>query len=124
MLRKARENQGLTLYALSKISGVDRSLLWKIERGDVNDPRPENLARIAESLGLSMTDLYARAGYVSAERLPNLPAYLRAKYGYLTTGQQDEVVAFFQRIEAEYGGKQARLGTAKPGRGDRHGDDD
>lgn len=129
ILKAAREKQGLSLYALAKLSGVDRSLLWKLEGGSVSDPRPETLSKVAEALGLSMTDLYTNAGYVTATRLPNLRPYLRAKYGHLPAKKREEVAAYFEQIESEYGSKKpaARKPTSKsptkptPKKGGRHG---
>jgi transcriptional regulator with XRE-family HTH domain len=115
ILKTARERRGLSLYALAEKSGVDRGLLWRIEQGQVNNPKAENLSRIAEALGLSLTDVYAKAGYPATTRLPSLPVYLRTKYGHLPPEKQEEVVEFFKQIEAEHRSDRSSKKGAKNG---------
>ena len=107
-LRRAREQQGLSLYALAQQSGVTRSLIWKLEQGQVNDPRPETVSKVAQALGLSLTDLYTEAGYANVEQLPTLRRYLRAKYGHLPAAKRNEVARYFEQLEQEYGSAKRR----------------
>jgi transcriptional regulator with XRE-family HTH domain len=38
-------------------SGVERSPLAKIERGEVDEPRPDTLRKLAKALGVEVLDL-------------------------------------------------------------------
>jgi DNA-binding XRE family transcriptional regulator len=59
-LRAAREAKGLSLADLTKLTGMDRSALSKLETGQRANPTVETLARYAEAVGkrlvLALTD--------------------------------------------------------------------
>ena len=57
-LRRLRAEKGLSLDALAKASGVSKSMLGQIERGEVN-PTISTLWRIATGLRVSFTSLVA-----------------------------------------------------------------
>ncbi|CAO3437676.1 helix-turn-helix domain-containing protein [Azospirillum endophyticum] len=57
-LRRRRREQGLSLEALSTVSGVSRSMISKIERGEAV-PSTAILSRLAEALGVSFSRLLA-----------------------------------------------------------------
>ena len=48
-LRTAREQQGLSLSGLTELTGMDRSVLSKLETGQRPNPRIETLVRYAEA---------------------------------------------------------------------------
>ena len=50
-LKAAREAQGLSLADLSRLTGMDRSALSKLETGQRPNPTLETLARYAEAVG-------------------------------------------------------------------------
>src|SRR4051794_29196442 len=50
-LKAAREQQGLSLADLSRLTGMDRSALSKLEIGQRPNPTVETLARYAEAVG-------------------------------------------------------------------------
>src|SRR6476469_5290880 len=81
-LRKAR---GWTQHDLSRASGLTRSHISRLERGDIQLPSSERLRQLALALGTSLDDLLEAAGYRDAvgdaADLPDLPSYLRRKYG-------------------------------------------
>ena len=56
-LRWWRRARGLTQEDLAEASGVTRSHLARIERGEVGEPRPDTLRRLAEALGVEVLDL-------------------------------------------------------------------
>jgi len=56
-LRWWRRARGLTQAELAKASGVARSQLAGIERGEVDEPRPDTLRRLAAALGVEVLDL-------------------------------------------------------------------
>lgn len=56
-LRWWRRARGLTQQELAEASGVARSHLARIERGEVDEPRPDTLRRLADALGVEVLDL-------------------------------------------------------------------
>jgi transcriptional regulator with XRE-family HTH domain len=59
-IQAARAAQGLSISALAKNSGVSRAMIGKVERGEVQ-PTAALLARLSGALGLTLTELIARA---------------------------------------------------------------
>ncbi len=99
-VRALREAKQWTQEDLSVDSGLSRSYISRLELGDIALPRNDKLGRLAHSLGTSNEDLLEAAGYMSARTtdedaaLPDLPAYLRRKYG-LT---QPRIIGTMQHI--------------------------
>ena len=58
-LKRLREEKKLSLDAVSKVSGVSKSMLGQIERGDVN-PTISTVWKIANGLKVSFTKLMSR----------------------------------------------------------------
>jgi transcriptional regulator with XRE-family HTH domain len=58
-LKRLRAEKGLSLDALAKLSGVSKSMLGQIERGEVN-PTISVMWRIASGLKVSFTSLVTR----------------------------------------------------------------
>ena len=58
-LKRVRAEKGLSLDAVAKLSGVSKSMLGQIERGDVN-PSVSTMWRIANGLKISFTALVTR----------------------------------------------------------------
>lgn len=56
LLREKRQFHGLTLEELAKASGVSRSMLSPVERGEAN-PTFATLWSLTQALGLSIDDL-------------------------------------------------------------------
>lgn len=50
-LKAAREDQGLSLADLTRLTGMDRSALSKLETGQRSNPTIETLMRYAEAVG-------------------------------------------------------------------------
>jgi transcriptional regulator with XRE-family HTH domain len=56
LIRRLRTDAGLTRPALALKAGVDRTYLWRVERGDV-EPTVRWLAPIAKALGVTVASL-------------------------------------------------------------------
>src|SRR3974390_1094499 len=80
LLRSRREELGYSKNRLAKAAGVPDSTVLRFESGEFAAPKPDQLARFAQLLGISLADLFAEAGYVVPDELPSMPSYLRAKY--------------------------------------------
>ena len=80
MLRQRRHALGLSVYAVKDATGIPSTTVSRIETGSFKAPRPDKLAKIAEALGLSAGELFARAGYPVANDLPEYATYLRTKH--------------------------------------------
>lgn len=63
-LHRTRNMKGLSLRAVADPAGISPTYLQKLERGDVRDPSPNILYRLAEVLGLDYSSLMRMAGYV------------------------------------------------------------
>jgi ribosome-binding protein aMBF1 (putative translation factor) len=65
-LRSAREAKGWSLKQLSEKTGIDRSHLRKIDKGEIRQPSFDLIAKLADALGLSLDALVT-----DEENLPN-----------------------------------------------------
>lgn len=57
VIRRCREHRKLSQEALAALSGLSRTHIGEIERGEVS-LSVENLIRIAEALGLKTSELF------------------------------------------------------------------
>lgn len=80
-IRLSRDALAWSQRDLAYKADVDQATVNRIENGEVENPRPTNLRRIAQALGVQPEDLFGLAGYVESDELPPLPVYLRTKYG-------------------------------------------
>src|SRR5690242_19380191 len=85
-VKRLRAQAGLSVRDLEDASGVNRSIISRIESGEYLNTRPLTLTRLATALGVDASELLTAAGYTAsqAEALPPIKAYLRSKYGYLS----------------------------------------
>jgi len=56
-LRTLREGKGLTKYRLAKISGVSQTYIYRIEKGEIRNPRRDTLQALARGLGITVAQL-------------------------------------------------------------------
>lgn len=116
LLVRLREASGLSIRQLEARSGVNRSIISRLERSEVLSPTPETLIRLAEALGADASELLMAAGYTAtrAAALPSFRPYLRAKYGHLPPGAQAELAAYLERLEADYRPQASKTAAAEP----------
>ena len=67
-LRDRRQEQGLTLEGLASASGVSRSMLSQVERGEAN-PTFATLWSLTQALGLTLDDLVTTEPTATAESI-------------------------------------------------------
>lgn len=84
-LAELRRQRQLSLEALARVSGVSRAMLWQIEQGR-SAPTLKVLARIADSLDVSLTDLLhgARAPQAEVLRACDAKQLVSADGGYVS----------------------------------------
>lgn len=78
-LAELREQAGLSLYELERRSGVNRPKLMRLETGQIRQPTPETLNKLALVFDIEPEELYDLASATGT--LPSLPTYFRSKYG-------------------------------------------
>lgn len=98
-LRQARIRANLTVRQLAEAAGMTPATVSRIETGFIDSPRPEHLKRLARALDVELEDLYAMAGYLMPEGLPELQPYLRAKYG-LPDRAVEQIDEYFQALRS------------------------
>lgn len=102
-LRARREELGLSLRDLEKLTDVDNGTIVRIEQGAFAAPAPDKLSRIADALKLSLADVFALAEYSTPSGLPSFSPYLRTKYRDLPAPAVEELERSFKRIAKRHG---------------------
>lgn len=101
-VRKRRESRGLSYYEAAEASDLDHTYWRKLEAGHYASPRPHVLQAIAGVIDAPLSDLYALAGYPSAEDLPGFAPYLRGKY-HLPAEAIEQLEGYFSFLRNQYG---------------------
>jgi transcriptional regulator with XRE-family HTH domain len=100
MLRARRKELGYSTYQLADAAGVRNSTVVRIELGRFAAPSPEKLARFAEELEMSLGEVYAKAGYIVPDDLPDFDTYLSKKYPELTKSQRRTLDRTMQQMRS------------------------
>jgi transcriptional regulator with XRE-family HTH domain len=66
-IRELRSQRGLSQERLAQLAGLDRTYVSGIERGERN-PSLTNLLKLADALGVNMSELAQRAESLDASR--------------------------------------------------------
>jgi|JI10StandDraft_1071094.scaffolds.fasta_scaffold02983_3 transcriptional regulator with XRE-family HTH domain len=111
-LSSARTAKNLSYGQLAQRSGLQKSGIFAIEKGDVKSPDTDTLAKLATALDVPLADLYSLAGYAQPTELPSVQPYLRSKYGDLPPEARAEIADAFERISAKYGTDPTASGPA------------
>lgn len=101
-IQAARLERNMSLHQLARAADVDRAMITRLERGLRGSPGPEKIARIAEALGLDLSQLYERAG-IPVPELPSFTPYLRTKYGQLPTDVLDQIETYAAKLARPHG---------------------
>jgi len=56
-LKTIREAKGLTKYRLAKLSGVSQTYIYRIELGEIKNPRRDTLQALARGLNITLAQL-------------------------------------------------------------------
>lgn len=101
-VRAARGAQDLSVSALAERSGVSRAMIAKIERGDVQ-PTAALLARLSAALGLTLSELIARAEREEQRlvRAGDQPVWTDPDTGYVRRAVSPPVGGPLELVEVE-----------------------
>ncbi len=64
-IRQARKAKGIAQVDLATAAGVRQHTMWRYEKGDIKQPSPDVLAKIADHLGVSLRWLTTGVGLES-----------------------------------------------------------
>lgn len=99
-LRKVRTEQGMTAKNLSGLSGVPEKTIYRIETGEVTDPRISTLEPLIRALNCSADEiLFDVQDFTKMGRLRQL--FL--KFGDLDEHQQDFLLEVIQKVSLALG---------------------
>ena len=56
-LKRLREAKGLTKYRLAKLSGISQTYIYRIEQGEIENPRRDTLQKLASGLNITLAQL-------------------------------------------------------------------
>ncbi len=98
MLRARRKELGYSTYQLADAAGVRNSTVVRIELGRFAAPSPEKLAKFAEELDMGLGEVYAKAGYVVPDDLPDFDTYLSKKYPDLTKSERRQLTGVLKGL--------------------------
>lgn len=115
-IRSRREALGYSTRELARRSGVEQSVLVRLENGTTQFPRTERLAALAQALEVNLADVLAAGDYLAAGELPTPRPYLRTKYPGLPDVAVDQVDRYIARLVKRHGGD---LGGPKDGEDER-----
>lgn len=101
VLRRAREEAGLSIRQLEATSGVGRMAIQRLEFDEVEKPAADHLVHLAQALELNETDLFLLAGLAVPRRVASLDVLLRKEYG-LSDAAVEEAKANIRGIIEKY----------------------
>jgi len=102
-LKEQRTALGLSTRALAARSEVDMATIVRLAQGAFAEPRTDKLRGIAEALGLSVADVFAKADYTVPSEL--LVPYLRTKHRDLPPEAISELERYAAKLGRRYGKK-------------------
>ncbi len=103
MLRERRRSLGLTIRDVERTTDIDNATISRIETGSFKAPRPDKLARIAEALGMTAGEVFAQAGYLVPDDLPDYATYLATKHPELPHDERERLNDHFAELLGQLG---------------------
>jgi transcriptional regulator with XRE-family HTH domain len=79
-LHQARLEQQYSFRVLSRITGIPRSTILRLEKAEVERPPADNLVRLARALELNEVDVLGLAGIAVPRLSASLDVMLRTEY--------------------------------------------
>ena len=103
VLRKAREERGLSIRQLAEASGIDKGVISRMESGTTKSPQRASLNRLARVLRIEPSTLYDAADLFAPRDMPSLPVYFRRQYKALPDEALADLERYVQRLHVKYG---------------------
>jgi transcriptional regulator with XRE-family HTH domain len=100
-LRELRENKGLGLREVAKKAGVNHGYLSQLERGEVSEPAPAILQRLAPAYGVPFPVLMEWAGYIESGLSANQQRALSYLGDDVSDNELELVRAFLDAIRKQ-----------------------
>jgi transcriptional regulator with XRE-family HTH domain len=100
-IREHRRARGLSMQQLADRVGVTKSNLHYWETGEFT-PKPAMLEPLAQALDVSYEDLFAVAGIVRPDGLPEFVPYLRSKLRDLPDDAAAEAERWYQEFSKRH----------------------
>jgi len=77
-LKAIREAKGLTKYRLAKLSGISQTYIYRLELGEIKNPRRDTLQELARGLNISLSQLVGETAPIDTWQLveQSLKAYI------------------------------------------------
>lgn len=102
ILTKKRNELRMSVNEVARQANVDPGTVWRIEQGMIAKPRMESLVAIARVLDINTVDLFTAVGWLTADELPSLSTYLRAKSGQLSDAAITDIERYVHRTQYIY----------------------
>lgn len=109
-LRDLRAQRKQSVRGLAARAGIDSGTVTRLEQGSIHAPSPDTLKQLAEALNAPLADLFAMAQYVTANELPDLPAYLDTKFGHLPVETRVAMTQYCNEQASSYDLEQSQKG--------------
>jgi len=87
-LKAIREAKGLTKYRLAKLSGISQTYIYRLELGEIKNPRRDTLQELAKGLNISLAQLVGETAPIDTWHLveQSLKAYIPVYSGISEVG--------------------------------------
>ena len=87
-LRSFREAKGLTKYRLAKLCGISETYLYRLELGQIKNPRRDTLQTLARGLNITLAELVGETAPIDTWKLveQSLKAYIPVYAGLYEVG--------------------------------------
>lgn len=89
-LTALREARGLTKYRMAKLSGVSQTYIYRIEKGEIENPRHDTLQKLAAGLNIALAQLIGDTAPIDTWQLveQSLKAYIPVYSGIYEVGME------------------------------------
>jgi transcriptional regulator with XRE-family HTH domain len=102
-LKLRRTKIGNSLQQVGSSCGLSPATILRLERGDIQNPDPQKLRVLANTLALDPAEVLALAGQAVPTDLLTPSAYLRTKYRDLPPEQLQQLQEDVNRVLARHG---------------------
>ena len=88
-LKALRESKGLTKYRLARLSGISEVYIYRLELGQIKNPRRDTLQKLTHGLGVTLAELIGEPSPVDTWQLveQSLKAYIPV-YGEVSASME------------------------------------